>query len=118
MEKVAVVILSDMESHSDRARVFNALETVKELKEAGDQVELIFDGGGVVSAAQIADPAHDFHFLYSKVADKVTGVCRMCSRSFNVHEQVKEYGLPFLAEYDQHPSIRRLIVEGNHVLTF
>lgn len=118
MEKVAVVVLSDMDNHSDRARVFNALETVKELKEAGDQVELIFDGGGVVSAAEIVDPAHDFYRLYTKVADKVTGVCRMCSRAFDVHEQVKQSGLNFLAEYDQHPSIRRLIVEGNDVLTF
>jgi len=42
--KAAVVIFSDTETHGDLARAVNALETVKEFKEAGDEVVLIFDG--------------------------------------------------------------------------
>ena len=41
MVKVAVVVLSDTETHADRARVANALTTAYEFKEAGDEVDLI-----------------------------------------------------------------------------
>lgn len=118
MHKVAIIVLAELETHSDLARVVNALETVKEFKESGDDVKLIFDGGGVTSAVAIADPEHRLHHLYSQVADKLTGVCRYCSRAFHVYEKAEALGLPFLAEFDQHPSIRQLIVQGYQVITF
>jgi hypothetical protein len=83
MSKIANVVLSDMESHSDMARVVNAL-----------------------------------HRLYTKVQDKVAGVCRYCSRAFGVYDQAEALGLPFLAEYDQHPSLRRLVEAGYQIITF
>jgi hypothetical protein len=118
MAKAAIVVLSGMETHTDSARVLNALEAVKEFKEAGDEIELIFDGGGVTSAIAIADPEHRFHRPYTLVQDKITGICRFCARAFKVYEKAEELGLPFLAEYHQHPSIRRLVIEGYQVITF
>lgn len=118
MEKVAIVILTELESHQDLGRVVNALEAVKEFKEHGDDVELIFDGGGAATAVAIADPDHDLHRLYTLVEDKISGICRFCARAFDVYDEAEELGLPFLAEYDQHPSIRRLVVEGYQVITF
>jgi hypothetical protein len=38
MKKVAIVPLSDMETHQDLGPVLNALEATKEFKEAGDEV--------------------------------------------------------------------------------
>ncbi len=118
MTKIGIVVLSDMETHSDMARVVTALEAAKEFKAAGDEVEIIFDGGGVVSAVAIADPGSKLHRLYTHVQDNIAGVCRYCSRSFEVYDQAEALGLPLLAEYDQHPSLRRLAVEGYQIITF
>lgn len=118
MTKVAIVVFSEAEEHADTARVVNALETVKEFKDHGDEVELIFDGGGVTSAVALADPDHRLHRLYTKVEDKVSGVCRFCARAFGVYEQAERLGIPFLAEYEQHPSLRTRVVDGYQVITF
>ena len=56
--------------------------------------------------------------LYKAVADKVTGACEYCSAAFGVIDAVRATGTPLLAEYDKHPSLRRLIAEGFTVLTF
>lgn len=118
MAKISVVILADIDDHASMGRVTNALELVKEAKEAGDDVELVFDGAGAVAAVAIADSDHDLHRLYSLVEDKVSGVCRFCARAFHVYDQAEELGLPFLAEYDQHPSLRSRIADGYDVVTF
>ena len=118
MSKIAIIVLSDMESHSDKARVVNGLQAAQEFKEAGDDVEIVFEGGGVVSAVTIADPANNLHRLYTLVQDKITGVCRSCSHAFEVYDQAEALGLPFLAEYHQHPSLRRLALAGYQIITF
>lgn len=116
MAKAAIVVLSDIETQS--ANVLNALEAVKEFKEAGDDVQLIFDGYGVKSAVAIADPEHRLHRLHTLVEDKIAGLCRYCARAFDVYDRAEELGLPMLAEYDQHPSIRKRVAEGYQVITF
>jgi len=118
MTKAAIIVLCEMETHQDLGRVVNALQTTKEFKEAGDEVELIFDGGGAVAAITIADPEHQLHRLYSQVKDKIGGVCRYCARAFEVYDQAEALGLSFLAEYDRHPSIRKRVVDGYEVITF
>lgn len=118
MSKIAIVVLSDMETHADMARVVTALEAAKEFKAAGDEVQIVFDGGGVVSAVAVADPGGKLHRLYTHVQDKVAGVCRYCSRSFEVYDKAEALGLPLVAEYDQHPSLQRLVGEGYQIITF
>jgi len=118
MAKASIVVFAEMEDHADRARVVNALQTVKEFKESGDEVELIFDGGGVTSAVAIADPEHRLNNLFSQIEDKLSGICRYCSRAFEVYDKAEEMGIPFLAEYHQHPSIRNRVAEGYQVITF
>ncbi len=44
MSKISVVLLADTETHGDLGRVANALSLVKEAKQEGDEVELVFDG--------------------------------------------------------------------------
>ena len=118
MAKVAVVVLSEMEEHQDLGRVVNALQVVREFKEAGDDVELIFDGGGVVSAVQMADPEHRLHGAYEQVEGKIGGLCRYCARAFDVYEKAEALNLPFLDGYKQHPSLRSRVVDGYQVITF
>jgi hypothetical protein len=118
MNKLAIVVLSEMEEHQDLGRVVNALQIAKEFRQAGDDVEIIFDGGGVVSAVQLADPEHRLHRAYELVEDKVAGLCRYCARAFDVYERAEELELPFLAEFEQHPSLRSRVTDGFQVITF
>lgn len=118
MIKVSIIVLSDLERHEGVARVVNALEAVREFKEAGDEVELVFDGAGTSSAVAIADPEHKLHHLYALVEDKVAGLCKHCARAFDVYDKAVELGLPFLAEYKQHPSLRNRVASGYQIITF
>lgn len=118
MVKAAIVIFAEMDSHQDMARVVNALEVAREFKEAGDEVQVIFDGGGVVAAAAVADPSHRLYGLYTAVEDKVAGVCRYCARAFDVQNKIESLGIPMLSEFRQHPSIRSRVAKGYSVLIF
>ena len=116
MARAAVVIFAELETHGEAARVLNALQVVREFKEAGDDVTLIFDGGGVTSLAAMVQPEHRLNSLYQMVADKVAGACAFCSKAFEVKEQLEEARIPFLADYKQHPSLRTLVVDGYQIL--
>lgn len=118
MAKAAVIIFSELDTHQNMARVVNALEVAREFKEAGDDVQIIFDGGGTVAAVEVADPAHRLHGRYTVVEDKVAGICRYCARAFEVYEKAETLGLPMLAEYRQHPSLRARVADGYQVLIF
>lgn len=56
MAKISVVVLADIETHGDLGRIANALSTVKEASEAGDEVELVFDGAGTRWIPELAKP--------------------------------------------------------------
>lgn len=58
MTRAAIVVLADTETHADLGRLANALMAAKELKEAGDDVRLIFDGAGTKWIPELADPEH------------------------------------------------------------
>lgn len=118
MNKAAVIVLADNESHGDLGRVVNAMMTVKELTESGDDVELIFDGAGTQWPGMLADPDHQSHRLFEQVHDCITGACAFCSKAFDAEEGVKLADVPLLDEFKGHPSMRRLVQEGREVLTF
>lgn len=119
MLKAAIVILTEMDdSHADLGRVVNALQTAKEFKAQGDDVQIIFDGGGTVTAVQLADPNHRMHKQWQQLEDSVAGLCRYCARAFDAYERAEELGLTLLDEFQQHPSLRTRIAEGYQVLTF
>ncbi len=118
MIKIAIVILSEMETHQDLGRVVNALQTAREFKEAGDEVQIIFDGGGTVTAVTLAHPEDKRHQLYAHVEEKVAGLCRYCAKAFHVYDKAEELNLPFLSEYHQHPSLRARVADGYQIITF
>ncbi len=118
MTKIAVVVLADTDTHGDLGRAVNALLTVREAKDAGDEVRLIFDGAGTKWIGELADPEHRSHRHYEAVKEQITGVCKFCARAFGATEAVEAAGVPLLDEYQQHPSLRTLVHEGFHVITF
>lgn len=118
MNKVAVVVLAGTENHADLGRVVNALGTAKEFREAGDEVQVIFDGAGTEWVAELSDPDHKAHGLYAATKDTFAGACKYCAGAFGVREEVKAAGVPLIDDYEGHPSLRSFIVDGYDVLTF
>jgi hypothetical protein len=118
MYKIAIVVLAEIETHEGLGRVVNALQTAREFKEAGDAVQIIFDGGGTTAAVALADPNDQRHQVYANVADKVAGLCRFCAKAFGVYDKAQALDLPLLSEYHQHPSLRTRVVDGYQIITF
>ena len=118
MNKVAIIVLADTETHGDLGRAFNALQAVKEFKEAGDDVRLIFDGAGTKWIVEFSNPDHKAHDLFEAVKDKIAGACYYCSKAFGVKAGVENCGIPFTSESEGHPSFRKLIQEGFQIITF
>lgn len=118
MAKVAIVVLADTETHGDLGRVVNALEAVKEFKEAKDDVQLIFDGAGVKWIGELSKPDHKVKALFDAVKDRITGACRFCAGAFGVAGNVQTCGVPLLGEYEGHPSFKKLVSQGYQVITF
>ena len=118
MAKIAIVVMSDTETHADNARVANALTTAYEFKEADEEVTLIFTGAGTKWVAELSEPDHRLHRAFRMVKDTVAGACKACATSFGVREEVEASGVPLLTEYRGHQSLRKVIKEGYQVVTF
>ncbi len=116
--KIAIVILAGTESNESLARLVNALEAAKEFKQAGDQIQILFDGAGVTWIRELADPKHHYHSLFESVRDNVSGVCDYCAGAFGVRELIPACNLPLSSEFEGHPSMRQLITSGFQIITY
>lgn len=117
MAKAAIVVLAGTDTHADLGRVTNALQTVREFDEHGDEVELIFDGAGTTWIAELEGGDHKLAPLYQAVKDHV-GVCDYCVGAFDVEKAVADSGVSRLSDYEGHPSIRSLVDDGYEIITF
>lgn len=118
MNKAAIIVLADTESHGDLGRVVNALEAVKEFKAAGDDVTLVFDGAGVKWVQELSSATHKAAPLFAAVKDKVAGACEFCAGAFGVKQATLAAGVALLGEHEGHPSFRQLVSDGYQVITF
>ncbi len=118
MAKIGIVVLAGTDNKGDLGRVVNALETAKECHDAGDDVELIFDGAGTLWIGELAGEEHAYHGLYSHVKGTISGACQYCSDAYGALEAVQDENIDLLDEHDGHPSLRRLVVAGYQVITF
>lgn len=118
MVKVSIVVMADTETHEALGRMANALELAKELKQARDEVELVFDGAGTKWIRELSNPAHKLSGLYQDAKENVAGACEYCSGAFGVKHAVQAAGVALLGEFDGHPSLRKRIVDGYQVITF
>jgi hypothetical protein len=117
MTKAAVIILAGDNAPSDNGRVVNGLETAREFAEAGDEVELIFDGAGTQWIPKLEDSDHDYHEMYAAVKENASA-CDFCAGAFGVEEAIQDAGVVQLDDHDGHPSIRSLVEDGYEVITF
>lgn len=113
MNKVAIVVLADTEGHENMGRITNALEAAKEFKEAGDDLELIFDGAGTKWVEELENESHDLHSNFQEVRDSAEA-CSFCSEAF----EVDTGNLEKADSYEGHPSFRDLVSEGYEIITF
>jgi hypothetical protein len=100
MSKTAIVVFSDPKAGGEDAlgRFFNAMFLTLELKEKGQEVELVFQGAGARWPAEVTKPAHPANALYNAVRDKVAGVCGGCADVFGATEGAERTGLKLIRE--------------------
>lgn len=123
--KIAILVLSDPRSGADEAlgRVFNALALAHESREAGDEVDLVFQGAGTRWPEQLAQLGHPANALYNAVRDSVKGVSCACSEVFGARQAVERSGLALLEQraipgMSGSASARRYYADGWHVAVF
>lgn len=96
------------------ARAVHALLYATELKEAGYEVALVFDGAGTEWAKALLDPENKLRPAYEKLEKLgVTQIiCDFCSRVFHVQEDLEKGKVPLVAEFVGHPSLVKWIKQG------
>jgi hypothetical protein len=117
MQKIAIVIYSNVTTEAP-SRAYRAFGFAAELLAAGDDVAIIFDGGGSATLAAVIDPAHDLHRAWLRAAPALRGACSYCAKAYGVKDALEAAGLPLLAEDHGHASLRGLLLEGRQIITF
>jgi hypothetical protein len=118
MAKAAIVLLADTETKESLGRMSNALTSVREFKEEGHEVTLIFDGAGTKWVGELSDPNHKYNRHFESVKGEVQGACAYCARAFGVKDEVQESGVELLGDFEGHPSLAKLVAQGYQVITF
>ncbi|MCY2959921.1 MAG: hypothetical protein NTY35_07115 [Planctomycetota bacterium] len=99
--KTAILVISDPNNGAADAlgRVFNALALAHESKNAGDQVELVFEGAGTRWPEQLVRLDHPLNGLWNEVRDVVVGASCGCAEVFGSAKGVEACGVPLVREY-------------------
>ena len=123
--KLAIIVLSDPKSGSEEAlgRVFNALAVAQESLQAGDEVEVVFNGAGTRWPAELSKVSHPANGLYNAVREAVKGASCGCAAVFGATKDVEACGLPLLkdkalAGTPGLSDIRRYLADGWQTLVF
>lgn len=121
MRKIAIIVLEGIEGKESVAKIRHALIYSKEIKEAGNEIMLIFDGNGTKWLDIISNETSEFDFLNKLFKDiKSMGfvykACDFCSTRKEVKGSLKLKNIEFLSEYDGHPNIGKLINEGFQII--
>ena len=97
--KTAIVILSDPKGGEEAlGRVFNALAVAHEGLQAGDEVEVVFNGAGTRWPEELTKISHPANVLYNAVRETVKGASHGCAVVFGATDGVKACGLPLLKD--------------------
>lgn len=117
MNRVAVVIYSKLEG-AGKSAVYRAMMFVDELRRAGDDVALVFDGAGTTALAEVMVPGSDLHHTWRKAAPALRGACHYCAKSYGVLAELQAREVPLLGDDRGHASLRQLLLEGRQIITF
>jgi hypothetical protein len=119
--KTAIIVLSDPKSGSEESlgRVFNALATAYDFKNAGKEVSLLFQGAGSRWPEALQEEDHPAHELFEAVQDKIQGISCACADVFGAdtsgYDLIKDNSVPKTTGL---PSLSNLQEQGFNVLTF
>ena len=122
--KTALIILSDPKAGDEAlGRLFNALAIAHEAIQAGDEVEVVFNGAGTRWPEELSRPAHPANGLYHAVRETVVGASRGCAVVFGATKAVEASGLPLLndkalAGTPGMANLRRYLADGWRTLVF
>ncbi|MDP9416996.1 MAG: hypothetical protein M3P48_04015 [Actinomycetota bacterium] len=94
MPRAAVILFADAETPEGTGLMANALTTVSEFKDAGDEAILVFDGAGTRWIPQLTDPEFRYHRLLEQVRDRVRGASVYCARAYGVKDEIEAAGIP------------------------
>lgn len=118
MTKVAVFVFADVGTDEGLGRVVNALEAVKQFKEAKDDVKLYFDGTGTRWIHELSKKDHIANGLFETVKDKVEGACLFCAIAFGAKDAVQDCKVDLIEEKDQHIDVKKLVSSGFMIMNF
>ena len=122
--KTAIIILSDPKGGEEAlGRVFNALAVAHESKQAGDEVEVVFNGTGTRWPEELSKLSHPANALYNAVRDTVVGASRACATVFGAAKGAEACSVPLLNDkaLEGTPglsNLRRYLAEGWQTLIF
>ena len=98
--KTAIIILSDPKGGSEESlgRVFNALATAYDYKNAKKEVSIVFQGTGSRWPEELQKEDHPAHALLEAVADKIQGISCACADVFGAdttgYDLIKDNSVP------------------------
>ena len=122
--KTAIIILSHPQAGEEAlGRVFNALAVAQESLQAGDEVEVVFNGAGTRWPEELSKISHPANALYHAVRETVKGASRGCAAVFGATKGVEACGVPLLndkalAGTPGISNLRRYLAEGWHTMVF
>ncbi len=124
MNKTAIFIFSDPNNGEEAlGRAFNGLAAAYDIKQAGGEVSITFQGTGTRWPALITETDHPLHGLYTLVKGNIAGVSCACADVFGAAEGAKACGIPSISENPVPgtsglASFGKLLKFGTTILTF
>jgi hypothetical protein len=122
--KTALIILSDPKAGDEAlGRVFNALAIAHEAMQAGDEVEVVFNGAGTRWPQELARPSHPANGLFNAVRETIKGASYGCSVAFGAAKETEASGVPLLKDKKlpgapDMSNLRRYLADGWRTLVF
>ena len=115
--KAALLINGKLEGAGQSA-IYRAQMGAQDLRRAGDDVVIVFDGAGSTAAADMAQSGHRFHALFADVLPAVRGVRPFCAKRYGVFDALQAAELPLLESDRGNASQCGLMLEDSQVITF
>lgn len=115
--KVAIVIYNNITKEAV-SPAYRAFGFAAELLAAGDDVVIVFDGGGTATLAEVIRPESEIHRAWKRAAPALRGACDYCAKAYEVHAALVAAGIPMLKDDHGHASLRALLNEGRQIITF
>lgn len=125
MNKTAIVIFSDPKNGGEEAlgRMFNGFAAAYDIKQAGGDVAIYFQGTGTRWIGHITREDHPVNGIYKLMKENIVGVSCGCADFFGGAEDATANGLALVSENllpgtSGLPSVNKLLASGTTILTF